>query len=170
MKKIHLLLFLVFPFIVSAVDPQDGTTLVKPGERVPDFTAYTLDGKKIRLSQLRGKVVLINFFTTWCGPCLREMTELEKDIWQPYKDKGLVILAIGREETRDKLLPFRDVKKLTFPLLPDPGRQIYAKYATQYIPRNFLLDREGRLIYSNIGYTREGFSALREHIREALEK
>ncbi len=168
MKNICLLLFLFLSLsFVSAGDLQDGTTRVQPGEKVPDFTAYTIDGKKVKLSQFRGKVVLINFFTTWCGPCLREMTELEKEIWQPYRDKGLVVLAIGREETRDKLVPFRDEKKLTFTILPDPDRKIFSQFATQYIPRNFLIDRKGQLIYSNIGYTREGFASLREHVRKA---
>jgi peroxiredoxin len=171
MKKAFWSLFLIV-FLLSSFrstsDIQDGTTIARVGKMAPDFTGTTLDGKKIKLSRLHGKVVLINFFATWCGPCLREMPELEKNIWQPYKDKGLVILAVGREEDKEKLMPFIEERKITFPVLPDPDRSIYSLYATQYIPRNFLIDRTGKVIYSSIGYTREGFSALKENVEDAL--
>jgi len=163
------LLVVVLLFAFRGTDDiQDGTTIVQVGDKAPDFTAFTVEGKKVKLSHYQGKVVLINFFATWCGPCLRELPEIENSMWRPYHEKGLVVLAVAREEDREKLQPFLRKVSLSFEVIPDPDREIYSLYAKQYIPRNFLVGRDGRVLYSNIGYTREGFRELVEHIQEAL--
>jgi thiol-disulfide isomerase/thioredoxin len=73
----------------------DTTTLTKVGQRVPDFTVTTLDGKLLKMSDLKGKVVLLDFFAIWCGPCMKEMPKVESEIRQGLKNEKLVVLAIG---------------------------------------------------------------------------
>ncbi|MFH1214606.1 MAG: TlpA disulfide reductase family protein [Candidatus Neomarinimicrobiota bacterium] len=148
---------------------QDDTTLVRIGQTVPDFKVTTLDGKIFDIKDCRGKIILLNFFATWCGPCLQEMPHLETEIWQKYKNDGLVVLAIGREHTAVQLDTFRQENKFSFQIAPDPQRKIYSLFATVYIPRNILIDRDGRIIYLSIGYDKKEFALLADLIGQKLK-
>ena len=108
-----------------------------------DFTLKDLHGKDWTLKALRGKVVLVNFWATWCPPCRKEMPDLDA-LYARFKDQGLVILAIS-DEPADKVEPFIADKKFTYPILLDPGRKVNELFAVQGIPKSFVYDREGKL-------------------------
>jgi peroxiredoxin len=127
-------------------------TLTKVGQMAPAFSVTTLDGKEFSLEANRGRVVLVNFFATWCGPCLAELPHVEKDIWQEFKDRGLVVLAVGREHQNTELAEFQKQKMFTFPMAGDPKRGTYSKFALEYIPRTYLINREGKIVYQHVGY------------------
>jgi len=156
------LLILVLFFTIGQA--QDDTTLVRLGQTVPEFSVTTLDRKTIDMQDCRGKIVLINFFATWCGPCLQELPRIESEIWQKYKKDDLVVVAIGREHTAAQLDTFRQEKKFTLPIAPDPERKIYSLFASIYVPRIFLIDRDGSIIYFSIGYDKAEFAKLTELI------
>ena len=140
MKSVPLIALLGFAFVQQAAFAGDEaqTTLVKVGDNAPDFTCQTLSGNEFSLSGQKGKVVLVNFFATWCGPCMEEMPHLEKQIFQTYgNQKDFALVAIGREHDAKELAKFKSDKGFTLPIAPDPKRQIYGKYATQYIPRTY---------------------------------
>lgn len=109
-----------------------------------DFSLKDLDGKTWKLSDLKGKVVLVNMWATWCPPCRKEMPDLVA-LSERFKDQGLVVLAISDEE--DKVVrPYVAEHKLTFPVLLDPGRKVNEAYRVDGIPKTFVYDRKGKLV------------------------
>lgn len=93
----------------------------------------------ISSTELKGKVVLVSLFATWCGPCQLELAEIEKTLWAEYKDnKDFVLLVIGREHTDEQLKAYNERKKFTFPLYPDPKREVFSLFAEKSIPRAYL--------------------------------
>ena len=141
----------------------------RSGDVAPDFEVTTLDGKRVRLSDLKGKVVLINFFATWCGPCLGELPRLESEIWKPNQKRGLIVLAIGREHTQAELTEFLREHKLSFSIGPDPERAIFKHYATQSIPRNYVIGPDGRIAHQSMGYSPPRFQELIEAVEKELD-
>ncbi|HET9318830.1 MAG TPA: TlpA disulfide reductase family protein [Bryobacteraceae bacterium] len=109
-----------------------------------DFTLADLEGKQWTLKSLTGKVVLVNFWATWCPPCRKEMPDLEA-IYQRFKERGLVILAISDEEA-SKVKPFIEEHKFSYPILLDPGRKVNEAFRVFGIPKSFLYDRNGGLV------------------------
>lgn len=109
-----------------------------------DFTLKDLAGKEWTLSGLKGKVVLVNFWATWCPPCRKEMPDLQA-LYNEFKDDGFVILALS-DETLDKVQPFITENKCSYPVLLDPERKVAEKFFVDGIPKNFIFDREGKLV------------------------
>lgn len=119
-----------------------------------DFTLNDITGMSWTLSKLKGKVVVVNFWATWCPPCRKEMPDLQA-LSQEYKDKGLVVLAIS-DETMDKVQPFIAQNKYTFPVLLDTGRKVNTSYFVNGIPKNFVYNREGKLVAQSIDMRTRG--------------
>jgi peroxiredoxin len=113
-----------------------------------NFTLTDMQGKTWTLQDLHGKVVLVNFWATWCPPCRKEMPDLEK-LYQELKDKGFVILAISDEEA-DKVKPFAAERNVTYPILLDPGRKVNELFQVEGIPKSFVYDRDGKLVTESI--------------------
>jgi peroxiredoxin len=109
----------------------------------PEFTLKDLSGKSWTFSDLRGKVVLVNFWATWCPPCRKEMPDLET-LYARFESKGFVVLGISDEEAA-KVEPFIRERKVSFPVLLDPGRKINEMFVVEGIPKSFVYDREGKL-------------------------
>ncbi len=109
-----------------------------------DFTLKDLQGKPWNLKGLRGKVVLVNFWATWCPPCRKEMPDLET-LYNRFKDQGLVVLAVSDEDS-SKVKPFISERKVTFPVLFDPGREVNRLFQVEGIPKSFVYDRQGKLV------------------------
>ncbi|WP_321279959.1 TlpA disulfide reductase family protein [Marinifilum fragile] len=143
-------------------------SLLKNGDKVPEFTVTTLDGKEISIKDLKGKVVLINFFATWCGPCMKELPEVQKQLWPKFKNENFAMVSIGREHTKDELEKWNQKKAFTFPIAPDPKREVYSKFASQYIPRNFIVDKTGKIIWQGVGFDQKELEQMIKTIQENL--
>jgi len=113
-----------------------------------DFTLKDLSGESWTFAQLRGKVVLVNFWATWCPPCRKEMPDLET-LYGRFSSKGLVVLGISDEEAA-KVEPFIRERKVSFPVLLDPGRKVNEMFAVEGIPKSFVYNREGKLVAQSI--------------------
>jgi peroxiredoxin len=168
MKKLILLVFFL-PLLVIA-QQEDKSTYTKTGQAVPAFIVTTLEGKTIDIQQLKGKVVLLNFFATWCGPCMQEMPRVEKEIWQKFKDKDFVVLALGREHSKEELEKFNKEKSFTFPIAPDPKRGVFSLFAKESIPRNYIIDKNGTIVFQGIGYSADEFEKMKTQIETLLKK
>lgn len=147
----------------------ESTTLVKAGDTAPDFTVELFDGSQLTLSSLRGKVVLLNFWATWCPPCRQELTRVQEDIIDRFAGKPFVFLPVSRGEKRETVAAFREKTGYTFPMGLDSARTVYDRYASNYIPRNFLIDKEGKVVLATVGYDDGEFDDLIRTIEKTLE-
>ncbi len=178
MKVVKSLMFILFVLCGLSGKAQEVAAdstgyIVRVGEMAPNFTITLTDGKKVTLSELRGKVVMLQFTASWCGVCRKEMPFIEKDIWLKHKDNSaFVLIGIDRDEPLDKVIAFGKSTGVTYPLGLDPGADIFAKYALRNagITRNVLIDKDGRIVMLTRLYNEKEFAALTKKIDEMLLK
>jgi peroxiredoxin len=146
--------------------------LVKIGDKAPDFSIIEAGGKSYKLSDLRGKVVMLQFTASWCSVCRTEMPFIEKEIWLEKKSEGLVVLGIDRDEPVEKVLKFKKDIGVTYPLVLDPGADIFGLFAEKSagVTRNVIIDRTGKIIFVTRLFEREEFDRMKKVIFTELEK
>jgi peroxiredoxin len=113
-----------------------------------DFTLTDLAGKKWNLKSLRGKVVLVNFWATWCPPCRKEMPDLQA-LYNRFKDQGFVILAIS-DEKASTVKPYLAEHNINYPVMIDPGDKVNKLFQVVGIPKSFVYNREGKMVAQSI--------------------
>jgi peroxiredoxin len=165
------LLFVFFLILFSSVlFAQDEFTLVKEGQKAPDFTFEIAPGKTAKLSDLNGKVIWINFFATWCGPCRLELPHLQKEVFDKYKNNDdFVLIILGREHGWEEVNKFKTEQGFTMPFYPDPERKVFSIYANQNIPRNFIIDKNGNIATATVGFTEKEFGEIKEKVGALLK-
>ena len=132
---------------------EDNSDIVKVGDTMPSFTIVSDNGSKLQSASLKGKVILVNFFATWCPPCQKELASVQQTLWPKYKNnKDFVLLVIGREHSD-----------------ADKDRAIFGAFAKNLIPRGYLVGKDGKIIYTSKGYTDEEFAELMTKIEGALK-
>jgi len=151
-RLVCLLLILAASGAVRAQEP-DTSTVIRPGQEVPQFTAVTLAGDTVDMRGMRGRVVHLIFFATWCGPCKQELNAVEETLWPKFRgNRDYFLIAIGREHTLKEVSEFGREKGLSYPLAADPDRSIYSLFARRFIPRNIIVGRDGKIVHESMGF------------------
>lgn len=134
----------------------------------PDFTLNDINGKKTTLSEFRGKVVLLNFWATWCGPCRAEMPSLN-NLYNEFKDKGFVVLAVSVDTSEKPVRSFIKDLKLSFPVLMDKNKAVsFDEYGVFGLPTTFLIDKSGIITEKIMGEMRWDSPRMKEKISRLL--
>lgn len=146
--------------------------LVRVGDTAPDFTIAEAGGKSYKLSDLKGKVVMLQFTASWCSVCRKEMPFIENEIWIPGKKEGLVVIGIDRDEPLETVLKFKKDIAVTYPLALDPGAAHFSLFAEKEagVTRNVIIDRNGKIIFLTRLFEREEFDKMKEVIFAELKK
>jgi len=145
--------------------PGRGLTPLPDKAPAPDFALYDLDGGMHRLSSYRGKVVIINFWATWCPPCREEMPSMQR-AWEQLREEGIGMLAINVGEDEDVVFQFTANYPVEFPLLLDQDSSVIAAWPVRGLPTTFVVDPGGRLAYRAIGGREWDDAELLTRIRE----
>lgn len=152
-------------------EPDSVGYIVRVGDLAPEMELELTDGQKVKLSDLRGKVVMLQFTASWCGVCRKEMPFIEKDIWQKHKENpAFALYGIDRDEPLETVKAFAEKTGITYPLALDPGADHFAKYADRKagITRNVLVDKDGKIVMLTRLYNEEEFASLCKKIDEML--
>jgi len=154
----------------NARKTDDRGYLVKTGDTAPDFVIKEASGKTYKLSELKGKVVMLQFTASWCSVCRKEMPFIEKEIWQAKKDERLIVIGIDRDEPVETVKKFQQDMAITYPLALDPGADIFGLFADKEagVTRNVIIDRNGKIIFLTRLFDREEFDNMKDMIFKEL--
>jgi peroxiredoxin len=167
-KKLTCLIFVLSALISINVFSQedDRGYIVNVGEMASDFTATLTDESKFRLSENRGKIIMIQFTASWCGVCRKEMPHIENEIWLPLKNKNFILIGIDRDETLDVVKKFVETIKVTYPIALDPGAEIFGLFAHKEsgVTRNVIIDDKGKIVFLTRLYEEKEFNTMKDTI------
>ena len=159
----------VFVALAAATGAAAAVQSAAAAANAPDFTLRSAEGPNVRLQEQRGRVVMVNFWATWCGPCRQEMPHLNR-LYGKYRDAGFTLLGVNIDEDQAKAVGLAARLGLQFPVLLDTDKKVSRLYDLSTMPSTVLIDRDGRMRYVHLGY-REGYENTYERqIRELLKE
>ncbi len=171
MQKIKALFLSILLLLSVTVLADDGDVLTV-GDTVPNFVINTTeDGQTINFSDYKGKVVLVNIFATWCGPCKKELPLVEANIWERYKDStNFALCVFGRGHNWKEINKFKNKNLYDLPMYPDEKEIIFKTFASGYIPRNYIIGKDGKVAYVSVGFTKHDFEEMVTVLNRLLEE
>lgn len=146
-----------------------GAAFMAQAEPAPDFTLKSDTGENLRLSEQRGKVVMINFWASWCAPCREEMPLLD-ELYERYEQAGFTLFGINVEQNPEAAQKFLADVGVSFPILFDPQSEVSREYQVRAMPTTVMVDRDGQVRYVNRGFREGDEEKYREQIRELIRE
>lgn len=153
--------------------PQDPKHKVKIGDSAPDFTIKYLNGVQEKLSENKGKVIMLQFTASWCSVCRKEMPFIESEIYQKLKNNpNFMLIGIDLKEDSETIKKFQSATKVTYPLVLDPQGEIFEQYAEKDagVTRNVIIDKQGKIRFLTRLFDRKEFDEMKRIINELLAK
>ncbi len=144
------------------------SSAIAPATAAPDFTLHAMGGPNLRLKEQRGRVVMVNFWATWCGPCRQEMPQLNR-LYEKYKSSGFVLLGVNVDDDASKAAEVAAKLGVTFPVLLDTEKTVSKLYDLSTMPSTVIIDREGKVRYVHRGYLAGYEDNYEKQIRELLK-
>lgn len=171
MKKIVILLFLL-SFVAAQQQADSVGFYVEVGDPAPDFTLTFTNGETTSLSDLKGKVVMLQFTASWCSVCRQEMPYIEQKIWQELQCEQLAVIGVDRDEPVETVIKFAEDMKITYPLALDPGAEIFGLFADKQsgVTRNVIIDKSGKIAHLTRLFNMEEFDEMVEVIKKLLKQ
>lgn len=172
MKSIFILFLLLGLTFTGKAQNDDRGYIVKVGEKAPDITILYTDGTQKKLSDFKGKIVMLQFTASWCGVCRKEMPFIEKDIWLKHKDNPeFALIGIDLKESREKTMQFAQDLKITYPLALDPNGKSFYSFAEQGagVTRNIIINKKGKIVFMTRLYDPTEFEEMCKVIDKLLK-
>lgn len=138
------------------------------GRRAPEIGLRDLDGNPVKMADLRGKVVVVDFWATWCGPCKEEMPVLDR-LYGKYRKKGLVVVGVSQDRDEDKVREFLRRRPVSFPIVHDVRHAVAKRYQPGKMPSSYVIDRSGVVRYVHEGYSARDAARFDREIRKLLK-
>ena len=168
MYRVYSILIMVT--ILLGSEPDERGYIVSVGDMAPDFTMEYTTGEKVTLSDLRDKIVVLQFTASWCSVCILEMPHLEKDVWQAFKDKGVLLIGVDRDEPLETVINFQKKIGTTYPLAPDPGADIFGLFADKKsgVTRNVVIDHSGKIVFLTRLFDEQEYKEMIQVIKKLI--
>lgn len=173
MNKLLVFLIMLIVIIISSAFSQEDERgfLVKIGQKAPDFSTKLIDGNDFKLSDNLGKVIILQFTASWCSVCIKEMPHLEKEIWQPLKNRDFLLIGVDRDEPIETVQKFAKFTKVTYPLALDIGANIFGLYANKNagVTRNIVIDKSGNIVFMTRLFDKIEFEKMKKLVFELTD-
>jgi len=153
---------------VFALVAGTASSAIAPATAAPDFTLHAMGGKDLHLKEQRGRVVMVNFWATWCAPCRQEMPHLNR-LYEKYRGAGFVLLGVNVDEDAAKAAETAAKLGVTFPVLLDTDKSVSKLYDVSTMPSTMIIDRDGKVRYVHRGYLAGYEDSYEKQIRELLK-
>lgn len=154
---------------VTVLGVAAGAAALGTGSRAPEIGLRDLEGRRIQLGALRGKVVIVDFWASWCEPCKQELPALD-ELYGKYKDDGLVVIGVSVDRDESNAKKFLRRTPVSFPVVHDAGHRVAGRYEPPKMPSSYVIDKRGVVRYVHEGFRSGDAAKMEREVKKLLAK